>query len=244
MKKIILFFTFLMLLAGCSNSKVDNLSNENYSGKVTEESKKYLDKGIIFNVYRSVDKLGDDAENYNKGYIKIVYNVITDYYSTNDYNPDASYNIKKKIVSNLRVIKGPKMGIADELYGNFSLYDERTNLLGTNNKFEQVYDTPHMSGVQSSIAVFVNKVALLDANKYTDAEISDLSKIYGDLGISRDSVALTLGFRVELITVDNKTYYKDYVVEIPTKNFNISGSEFQIDLTTDDIDKMEPFLEK
>ncbi len=244
MKKIILFFTFLMLLAGCSNSKVDNLSNENYSGKVTEESKKYLDKGITINVFRSVEKLGDDAENYNKGYIKIGYNVITDYYSTNDYDPDAGYNIKKKVVSNVRVINGPKMGIADELYGNFSIYDEGTKLLGTNNKFEQVYDSPHTSGVQSSIAVFVNKIALLDANKYTDQEISDLSKVYGDLGITRDSVALTLGFRVELITVDNKTYYKDYEVEMPTKEFDIFGSEFHIDLTTDDVNNMEPFLEK
>ena len=33
-------------------------------------------------------------------------------------------------------------------------------------------------------------------------------------------------------------------LEMPTKDFNLTGSEFQMDLTTDDYTKMEPFLEK
>lgn len=64
------------------------------------------------------------------------------------------------------------------------------------------------------------------------------------MGITRDSVALTLGFRLELITNDNKTFYKDYEIEMPTKDFDLTGDNFQIDLTIDDVTKMEPFLEK
>lgn len=237
MKKIVLLL-FILFITGCGTTST------NYSGKVTEESKKYLDNGYIINVFRDIEKLGDELENYNKGYIKIGYNVITDYVSTNIFDPDAGYNIKKKVVSNIRVIKGPKMGIADELYGNYTLYDMGTKLLGTNNRFEKEYEFPHTTGVQTSIMVFLNKVALLDANKYTDEEISNLSKVYGDLGINRDSVSLTLGFRVELITNDNRTFYKDYEIEMPTKDFDLMGDNFQIDLTIDDVTKMEPFLEK
>lgn len=239
MKKIVLLL-FILFFTGCGTA------NTNYSGKVTEESKKFLDNGYIVNVSRGVEKLGDDAENYNKGYIRIGYHIITNYVSTNIYDPDARYNIKKKVVSNIRVIKGPKMGNADELYGNYNYYtgDMGTKLLGTNNKFETVYEYPHIGGVQTSILVYINKVALLDANKYTDEEISNLSKVYGDLGINRDSVALTLGFRVELISNDSRTFYKDYEIELPTKDFNLTGSEFHVDLTTYDVTKMEPFLEK
>lgn len=227
----------VLFITGCGTTST------NYSGNVTEESKKFLDNGYIINVFRSVEKLGDEEENYNKGYIKIGYNVITDYVSTNIFDPDAGYNIKKKVVSNIRVIKGPKMGIADELYRNYTLYDMGDALLGTNNRFETVYDAPHTSGVQTSIAVFVNKIALLDANKYL-GDLPALSVVYSDLGITRDSVALTLGFRLELITNDNKTFYKDYEIEMPTKDFDLTGDNFQIDLTIDDVTKMEPFLEK
>ncbi len=237
MKKIVLLFVVLFI-TGCGTTST------NYSGKVTEESKKYLDSGYIINVFRDIEKLGDELENYNKGYIKIGYNVLAEYTSTHDIDPDASYNIKKKVVSNIKIISGPKMGMADELYGNFSLYDMGDPLLGTNNKFETVYDVPHSEGVQSSIAVYINKVAFLDANKYEGDGYPSLVTVYGDLGITRDSVAITLGFRVELITNDNKTFYKDYEIEMPTKDFDLTGDNFQIDLTIDDVTKMEPFLEK
>ncbi len=139
MKKIVLLL-FILFITGCGTTST------NYSGKVTEESKKYLDNGYIINVFRDIEKLGDELENYNKGYIKIGYNVITDYVSTNIFDPDAGYNIKKKVVSNIRVIKGPKMGIADELYRNYTLYDMGDALLGTNNRFETVYDAPQQVG--------------------------------------------------------------------------------------------------
>lgn len=238
MKKILLLLFAVLFITGCDTS------NSNYSGKVSEASKKYLDKGYYINIFRDVQKLSEDEKDSGKGYIRIGYNVLTDYTSTHDVDPDASYNIKKKIVSNIRVIKGPKKGVADELYGNFSLSSMGDPLLGTNNKFETEYDEPHSSGVQSSVIVFVNKIALLDAKKYVGIESPPLSKVYEDLGITKEDVTITLGFRVELITNDNKTFYKDYEVEMPTKDFDLTGDEFQINLTVEDVNKMEPFLEK
>ncbi len=237
MKKIILILFFVFLVSGCANKNAIS----NYRGKVTTESQKYLDKGYQVNIYRDIEKLGDDAENYGKGYIRMNFNVTTDYYSTNEYNPDADYNIKKKIISNVRVIKQPKMGMAEELY----VYNSQGTLLsGTNNKYKEKYDIPHTSGVQSSVAVAVNKIAFLDTSTYGFGEMPGLSKIYSDLNVTTENVTLTLGFRVELVTKDDKIFYKDYEIILPPSSFNISGAEYSMDFIEDDVSEMEPFLEK
>lgn len=234
MKKIIVFCLLVLLISGCSKKIETN-------GKVTDASSKYLDKGYSINIMRSSESF-EDAENYGKGYVKMTFNVITDYYSTNEYSENADYNIKKKVISNVRVISGPKMGMADELYADFTIYNNGTLLTGTNNKFETTYSIPHTSGVTSSVAVVVNKIALYDSSKYTSTP--SLSQLYSDLGIDRASVSLKLGFRVELITNDNKTFYKDYEITIPPESYDITSSEFHLDYTINDVSKMEPFLEK
>ena len=236
MKKIILFILFVLIFSGCGNDKV----TEVFNGAVTDYSKSYLDKGYIVNVYKEIQKEEEDSE---KGYVRIRYNVITDYFSNKEFDPNAGYNIKKKVVSNVRVISQPKKGIANELFGNSTLEDIGDELLGTNNKFEIEYDKPHSTGVQSSISVVVNNIALFDASKYGIGDPISLETLYDDLGITIEDVTLTLGFRVELITVDNKTLYKDYEIVLPPNDFDFVN-EFHIDLTTDDVSKMEPFLEK
>lgn len=235
MKKILFLLFSVLLLSGCSKE---------YSGEVTVDSSKYLDKGYMVNIIRDIEKLGEDSENYGKGYVRMTFNVISEYVSTHDFDEDANYNIKKKVVSNIKIISGPKKGMAEELYGNYNTYDSGIALLGTNNKFEENYSIPHSSGGQSSIAVTVNKIALFDSSVYGYYETPSLSEVYSDLGISREDVTLTLGFRVELITVDNRIFYKDYEIQLPPSTYDISGSEFYVDLTIDDVNLMEPFLEK
>ncbi len=238
MKKILFVLFCIILLSGCAKEETE------YVGKVSADSSKYLDKGYIINIIRDIESLGDDAENYGKGYIRMTFNVIADYVSTHDFDDDANYNIKKKIVSNVRVVSGPKKGMAEELYGKYNTYSGGVALLGTNNRFEDIYPYPHSSGVQSSIAVVVNKIALFDSANYGYYETPPLSQVYSDLGITTANVALTLAFRVELITVDNRIFYKDYSVVMPPSTYDISGSEFQVDYTISDVNLMEPFLEK
>ena len=64
------------------------------------------------------------------------------------------------------------------------------------------------------------------------------------MGITREGVVLTIGFRVELITVGGKTLYKDYEIEMPPKGFDIGGDEYQMNLMVDDKSQMDTFLEK
>jgi hypothetical protein len=236
MKKILLII-MLLLVTGCT-------SNDYYSGKVTEESKKYLDKGYVVNIYRGSTPLGNDEENYGKGYINMTFNVITDYISISDYNPEAGYNIKKKTVSNIRVIRNPKKGVIESLIGDYNTYGEGIDLVGTKNKFETNYETPHNSGVQSSIAVNINQIALFDSSNYGYYETPSINQVYSDLDITRENVELVLGFRVELLTVDNQIYYKDYEITLPPVEYDIAGSEFHIDKTIVNQNDMEPFMQK
>lgn len=241
MKKLVIILLGIFFLTACNGST----SNGTYSGTETMLSKKYLSKGYLVNVYRSRDALGEDAENYGKGYITMTFHVLSDYYSVVEFNPSSGENIKKKTIRNLRIIKSPKMGTADELYLNYdSNGQNHVMVAGTKNKYELEYETPHSSGVQSSVAVKLSQIAFFDSSKYDyNAQLS-MGQIYNDLGITRDAVALTLGFRVELTTVDNKILYKDYEIELPPNGFDIAGSQYQMSFMTDDLTKMEPFLEK
>jgi hypothetical protein len=231
MKKILILF-IILLLTGCTNN------SKEYTGKETELSKLYLDKGYEINIFRSMESTNE----YGKAYVTMTYNVIADYVSIADYDNEDT-KITKKKVSNIRIINTPKKGFADELYGNYNGYSGEL-LTGTKNYYETKYEVPHTSGIPSSIAVTLNQIGLYDQSKSPIA-LSGAQPTFEDvcneLGISLSDVTLTLGFRVELTTVSGKTLYKDYEVQVPTKDFDLGGSEFQIDKTTTDGD---PFLEK
>lgn len=247
MKKLVIIALVLFMMTGCGSATDNNANNNSntgtYNGIETSLSRKYLSKGYIVNIYRSSTPLGDDAENYGKAYITMTFHVIAEHTSIVDYQATREH-IKKKTVSNIRIIKTPKMGMAEEIYADYGSGGTGTLLAGTNNKFEKNYDTPSFSQDQTSIAVKLNRVALFDSSKYGWDEQPSTSQIYSDLGITTDQVRLTLGFRIELTTVDNKILYKDYEIELPPQGFDIGGSEFQMRFMTDDTTQMSAFLEK
>ena len=251
MKKILIIILAILMVTGCgktTKNKMDDNSKEpsevnQYTGKETALSKKYLSKGYLINVYRSSVPLGDEPENYGKAYITMTFNVITEITSTGDYNDTNNY-IKKKTISNIRLIKTPKMGTVEEIYAEYNPYGTNTELKGSKNYYTKEYSAPVYTIDQSSLAVTLNQIALFDSSKYAwDAQPST-SQIYSDLGITRDAVALTLGFRIELTTVSGKVLYRDYEIEMPDPGFDIGGSEFQTNYLLDDTTKMVSFFEK
>ncbi len=238
MKKILLLLLIVLLLTGCTNSG----NNDDYNGEITNLSKKHLSKGYIVNVYRTVTPLSDKTEDMGKGYVTMVFNILVDHYSTVDYNNKNEY-IKKQIVSNIKIKKSPKIGMVGDVYGNYQSYNGPDfKMVGTKTKYEKTFDQPIMYGEQNSIAVELDKIAFIDSAEYPGSPST--SELYSALGITRDSVAMTISFRIELVTVDDKTLYKDYEVEVPSKNFDISGSEFRTDFIIEDVNKMESYLEK
>lgn len=239
MKKVLIIIFSIILLAGCSIKS----SNSEYSGKVTDLSKQCLSGGNTINIFRSYEELGDDVENYGKAYVTMTFNVVTNIKCNIDYNNTNEY-IKQKKISNIHIIKTPKMGVAEEIYPNFGISDSGDELKGSNNSYITNYDNPLNYVNQSSIAVKVNKIALYDVTNYDYNAEPSTSKIYSDLGITRDGVALTLGFRIELTLVNGKILYKDFEVEMPPSEYDISGTEYQIDNTISDTINMEAFLEK
>lgn len=237
-----LILCLLLLVTGCGVESNSDKTTE-YSGKVTELSKKYLSKGYLINIYRSSTSLGDDAENYGKAYITMTFNVVTEFTTTIGYDEKDNY-ISRKVISNIRLIKTPKMGMAEEIYPDYFAFGTNTELKGSNNSYTKEYSTPVFFSDQTSIGVKVNRIALFDSSNYGINEEPTTSQIYNDLGITTDSVSLTLGFRIELTTVGGKVLYKDYEIEMPPKGYDIGGSEFQTSFMIDDVSKMEPFLEK
>lgn len=239
MKRILVISFIALLVSGCT-------SGNSYNGKVTDLSSKYLDSGYSVNVFRSMTSLGDDDLSYGKAYVTMTFNVISNYTSTYDYDAEADYNITKKIVSNVHVVKSPKMGNPDELYGNYTL-SGGTLLVGSNPKYEEVNPTPHSSGSYVSVAVKLNQIALYDSNTSPSALNGNqptLSQVYNELGIDNDAVSMVLGFRVELVTVGGKTLYKDYEITVPPLTYDVTGTEFRMDFEIEDFSDMEPFFEK
>lgn len=250
MKKYVLLSLCLFLLfimTGCSN----NEDSGEYNGKVTDLSKGYLSKGYAVNIYRSNTPLGEDLESLGKAYVKMDFGILTDYTSTLTYDPDADYNIKKYTVTNVRVISTSKMGIVEDMYilerYSQTINDPSVEVVSTKSKYVIEDKPPHNSGIQSNIMVSLNKIALYDQSKSPSAANGNqptLKEIYDELGITRDEVALKIGFRVELTTVSNKTLYKDYEITVPPVNTDITSSEFHYEFYETDTSKMEPFLEK
>jgi hypothetical protein len=235
MRKI-LFIIMLLFVTGCT-------SNNHYSGKVTEVSREFKDAGYIVNVFRASTRL-EGEENSNKGYINMTFNVLVKYTSTYDFNEFAGYNVKKKTISNVRIIKTPKMGTVGDIIGNYDMFGGGIELVGSKNKFETTYEVPHTSGSTTSIAVKLDQIALMDPANYGYDQAPSLSDVYKDLDITRENVELTLGFRLELLTVDNIIYYKEYEIKLPPEGFDVAGDQFQIDKTITDLDQMEPFMQK
>lgn len=239
MKKVFLIILTLLLITACGK----NSTKETYNGTATDLSKKYLSKGTIINIYRGTEELSDSLEDAGKAYITMTFNVITDLYFNIDYNDTNNYIVEKKI-SNVLITKTPKMGLAEEIYVNYGLYDHGSELKGSNNSYTIKYDNPLNYGDQTSLAVKINKIALLDSTKYDYNATPTTGQIYSDLGITRENVELTLSFRIELKTKEGKILYKDYNVVMPPVNYDITGTEYQINTETEDVTKMETFLEK
>ncbi len=244
-KLIILFLTIMFITTGCTNT--------NYNGKETTLSKMFLDKGYTINIYRSSEELSSNVEDFGKSYININYNILAEYTSTAAYNMNANYNIKKVIVNNVRVISTSKMGTVGELailkrYSG-STADSHVDVVGTSDKYVENIAIPNTSGYQIGIMVELNKIALYDQNKYTNISYATsteptLEMIYDKLGIDSSTVRLKIGFRIELLTVDNITLYKDYEITVPPTGVDIKNEEFHYEYYQTDVKKMAPFLQK
>lgn len=249
MKKCVSFLLVLVLavLSGCSG----NSSVKSYSGgEVTELSKMYLSKGYSVSISRSMTSLGEDAENYGKAYVTMAFTILTEYTSNmpSGYSPDN--DIKKMVISNVRVVSTPKMGIADGLYimdTSKPEPDSSIEVLGTKNYYTYEYPTPHSFGVQSGVKVELNQIALYDITKSPAAANGaqpTMDQVYGELGITSAQVATVIGFRIELFMVGGKTLYKDFEITVPPTGIDIGSSEFLYNYFVTDINQMEPFLEK
>ena len=176
------------------------------------------------------------------------FGILTDYVSTATFDPDASYNIKKYTVSNVRILSTPKMGDIDgvyimERYSNY-LTDPNIEVINEKSKYELTLEQPTTSSTMSHIIVSLKRIAIFDERNYSYDEQPSTKEAYDSLGIDRDEVAIKIGFRVELLTVSNETLYKDYEITVPPVGIDISGNEFTYSFYEEDITKMEPFLQK
>ena len=247
MKKILSFIFILSLivsgLTGCGSP-----GSEVYSGKVTDLSSMYLSKGYAVNIYRSADELSDD--DFGKYKIKMVFDILPEYTSIADFNPDAGYNIKKMTVTNVRVISTSQMGMVGSIKINklySSNYEDYVEVFDKSSKYELDLATPHSSGMQARLQIELYDIALFDSVNADCAQNGNnptMAQIYNELGITRDSVAIKVGFRIELLTVSGNVLYKEYEIEVPPAGIDIAGAEYHYDFLQADVNSMEPFMEK
>lgn len=261
-KSLIIILAIILLLSfvGCSASeKTDVNSNDTsaaadakeYNGEVTDLSKQFLSTGYIVNMYRYSTPHGDGEDSFGKNYITMQFGIIAEYISTADFNEEADYNIKSTTVSNVKVLSTSKMGTVTELaimerYSS-SLEDPHVSIESEKSKYVEEQETPHTSGGQIQIIVELGQIALYDVTKSEVAKSMDqptLGDIYNELGVTRDDVELTIGFRLELETVSRKTLYRDYEITIPPVGIDIAGNEFNFRFIEENTSQMEPFLEK
>lgn len=83
LRKLLMIFLMLIFMTSCSGTNNDS-NNNNSAAKndeITDVSKNFLSQGVSINLGRSIVSLGDDAENYGKGYIQMIFGVNTEYYS-------------------------------------------------------------------------------------------------------------------------------------------------------------------
>lgn len=235
MKKLFVIIFIVFLLTGCGNDK----TNENSNGKVTDLSKKYLSRGYIVNIYRTISTSDDSQEDIKKGNVKMTFQVLLDHYLTIDYNNKNEY-IKKQIISDIKIKKSSKIGKIGDIYGNYKTEMDDFKITKTKNEYETTYKEPTMYLTQNSIAVELNEIAPVDSINFEDS----LGELYNKLNITRDNVAMTITFRIKLITVDDKVLYKDYEIELPPKDFDIAGNESSISFIKKEVKDMEPYLEE
>jgi hypothetical protein len=240
MKKIILLlFAVCLLIGGCKSNNLDN----NDKGSITDFSKKYLSKGYVINVGRTMIPLSDSIDDIGKGNVQIAYNIRVDYYLNVAYQ-DKNDHLKSQSVKNIKIIKSPKKGTINDIYANYVdiyNYDNNFKITGSNNVYTKKYDSPYFGAQQTSIFFVLENVAFMDSLKYEGENTA--KAVYDYLGIDTDAVSMKVSFRVEFVTFGGKTLYKDFVIDLPPAGYDITGDEFQIGFTTDDINQMEPFLE-
>jgi hypothetical protein len=247
MKKTIALAMAILALAlaatGCSSG--------GGGGTVTDLSGKYLAKGYIVNMYRSMTPLGSDAASLGKAYATVSYDILADYTSTLIPTAGSSDLIKKVVVSNVRVASTSKKGIAQDLmimeaYAAYPI-GAHVDVVGTKTSYEYTYPQPTTYGFQAHVGVTLAQVALYDETTSPMAKGGQQVSWAGmcsELGIATSDVTLTIAFRIELVTVGGKTLYKDYEVVVPPAGADIAGSEYHFDRTVSDTAQMQPFLEK
>lgn len=235
MKKILIVFVTLILLTGCGKKIIIP------TGEETDLSKKYLSKGYIVNVYRNVIPLSDSIEDMGKGNVQIIYNIRADYYLNIDFDVENEY-LEKQTVSNINVIKSPKKGMINTVYGNYgSYFYDDFKMTGSTNTYTHEFPLPSNVAEQTSIAFVLDNVAYIDSLKYPDGITT--KELYNALGIDNDAVTMQVSFRVDLYTVGGKRLYKDFVIDLPPTSYDITGNEFRTDFVTEDINTMEAFKE-
>jgi len=252
MRKVSVVLVIILLfgmLYGCSSKGTSGSNSNKYSGEITEFSKQYLSKGYCVNIYRYSSPFSSDS--YGKDYIEMSFGILADYTTMLSFDENADYNIKKIIVSNVKVLSTSKMGEIKELaildrYSS-SLYDPHMTVSEDKDFNEIINEVPNTDDGQVSVMVELGKIALYDVSKSEVAANGgqpSLEAIYNELGITRDQVALKIGFRIELITVSNKTVYMDYEIDVPPIESNITSDEFHYDFYKTDYTQMKPFFEK
>ncbi len=243
---LLLVLATALIPVGCAKP-----GGTDWTGRVTDLSKSYLSKGYAFNLYRSGSEVGTDADSLGKSYVDMSFSLLPEYTSTAVYDPAAPYNIKKASVTNVRVTSTSKKGTVGDIVvfkeGTVDPTGPHIDIVGTKDRADFPMATPNSSGRQFILYLELDRVALYDVDESPAAANGNqptLKQIYDELGIDQAAVALTLSFRIELLTVSGKTLFHDYSVVLPPVGVDVTSDEFHYEYFEPDVAKMEPFLEK